>query len=124
MACRDGAHDGACPAPILFQMVERESEDLVWCQPGPILIHNSKTIRVSIEAESHLRFALPNEIAYLVHSFRIRFRMMSAEEGIKLVVESGDFGASFLEEGIEVAASGPIHQFHRQLHAGAANRGK
>ena len=57
-------------------------------------------------------FAAPNKLTDFSHAFCVGFRMMSAKEGVCLVVEHCDFGARVGKQFIEVTAPGAVHEFY------------
>src|SRR4051812_36738527 len=48
----NGADDRACPAAILFQMIKGQSKNLVGCEPGSILIYDTKAVGITIEPKT------------------------------------------------------------------------
>ena len=112
MARRHGAHDRARPPAILFQMIQRERQNLVRRQPRSVLVHNAKTIRVAIETKPHLRLAAADEFAHVGHVLRVRFGMMPAEQRIQFVVKQRDLRADFFEQHIEITVASAVTQIN------------
>src|SRR6266851_4573020 len=110
MARRHRADDRAGPAAILLQVIQGKRQDLVWGQPGAVFVHNAKAVGVTVQAEAQLRFAFADKLAHIPHAFSVWLGMMAAKKRVELVMEPGDFRAALFEQGVEVTASGAVHQ--------------
>ena len=102
-------------------MIQGERENLIGCEPRAVLVYHTKAIGIPVQPEGEVCFAAADTGGGFGHSLGIGLRRLSAEEGIRKIMESCDLYAGVFQHCIEVAAARAVHQFYGDLELGFLN---
>ena len=103
-------------------MIQRQREHLVRREPGAVPIHDAEAVGVAVQSESQLGLAGSNQRRDLAHPLGAGLGRAAAKERIEGVAEAYDLGTGLLKECVEIAPAGAVHQLHRDLQFGPADR--
>ena len=116
------AHCCSLPFAVLFEMVQGKGQNLVGREPGAVPIHDAEAVGVAVQSESQLGLAGSNQRRDLAHPLGAGLGRAAAKERVESVAEAYDLGTGLLKECVEIAPAGAVHQLHRDLQFGPADR--
>ena len=118
---RHGADDRALDAAIFAEVIQRQREHLVRREPGAVAIDDAEAVGVAVEAQRKIGLAAAHEPGRLGHAGFVRLGRAAAEKRVQVFVKTGDLRTGLLEQRVEVAAAGAVHQLDGDAQLGFAD---
>ena len=124
-----GGGDGAGDVAVLpldpHQVVVKKGQDVVRLDEGAVLVDDAVAVGVAVggQTQADIRPA-PHQVDEIVDMGRGGFRRQAAEIGVAMVVERHDLNPRLAQQGVEVAATGPVHRIDGEGHARTGDGGK
>ena len=104
-----------------MEVIQRKGEHLVWREPGAIATHDAEAVGVAVEAKRKIGLAAAHEPGRLGHAGFVRLGRAAAEKRVQVFVKTGDLRAGLLEQRVEVAPPGAVHQLDGDAQLGFAD---
>ena len=119
---RHGADDRAPDATIFAEVIQCQREHLVGREPGAVAIDDAEAVGVAVQPQPEPGLASANQRRGFAHPLRAWLGRAAAKERVEGVAEANDVGAGLLKQRVEIAPAGAVHQLHRDLQLGPADR--